>query len=65
LANINDFDRFDSAYREFFSGVMPARTTVQSVLWGGIKVEIDVIARVPSAGLAHGSETSMARRLRR
>jgi 2-iminobutanoate/2-iminopropanoate deaminase len=48
LANINDFDRFDSAYREFFSGVMPARTTVQAVLWGGIKVEIDVIARIPS-----------------
>ena len=47
LANIEDFDRFDSAYREFFSGVMPARTTVQSVLWGGIKVEIDVIARIP------------------
>jgi enamine deaminase RidA (YjgF/YER057c/UK114 family) len=29
---------------------MPARTTVQSVLWGGIKVEIDVIARIPSRG---------------
>jgi 2-iminobutanoate/2-iminopropanoate deaminase len=50
LANINDFDRFDSAYRELFSGVMPARTTVQSVLWGGIKVEIDVIARISSGG---------------
>lgn len=50
LSSINDFDRFDSTYREFFSGVMPARTTVQSVLWGGIKVEIDVIARIPSRG---------------
>jgi 2-iminobutanoate/2-iminopropanoate deaminase len=50
LASIEDFDRFDSAYREFFSGVMPARTTVQSVLWGGIKVEIDVIARIPGRG---------------
>jgi 2-iminobutanoate/2-iminopropanoate deaminase len=50
LANINDFDRFDSTYREFFTGVMPARTTVQSVLWGGIKVEIDVTARIPSQG---------------
>ncbi len=47
LASIDDFDRFDRTYREFFSGVMPARTTVQSVLWGGIKVEIDVIARIP------------------
>jgi enamine deaminase RidA (YjgF/YER057c/UK114 family) len=26
--------------------VKPARTTVQSVLWDGAKVEIDAIARV-------------------
>ena len=45
LADINDFDEFDSAYGEFFPGVRPARTTVQSVLWGGIRVEIDAIAR--------------------
>ena len=47
LADIDDFDRFDAAYREFFTGVRPARTTVQSVLWDGIKVEIDAIARLP------------------
>jgi 2-iminobutanoate/2-iminopropanoate deaminase len=47
LADINDFERFDQAYREFFTGVKPARTTVQSALGGGIKVEIDAIARVP------------------
>jgi 2-iminobutanoate/2-iminopropanoate deaminase len=46
LADIRDFDRFDRTYSEFFSGVRPARTTVQSILWGGIKVEIDAIARV-------------------
>ncbi len=46
LANIDDFAGFDKAYREFFPGVKPARTTVQSVLWGGLKVEIDAIARV-------------------
>jgi 2-iminobutanoate/2-iminopropanoate deaminase len=46
LANIHDFDGFDKAYREFFPGVKPARTTVQSVLWGGLKVEIDAIARI-------------------
>lgn len=45
LADIRDFDRFNRIYAEFFSGVRPARTTVQSVLWGGIKVEIDAIAR--------------------
>jgi 2-iminobutanoate/2-iminopropanoate deaminase len=44
LADINDFDRFNEVYASFFSGVMPARTTVQSVLAEGIKVEIDCIA---------------------
>lgn len=46
LADINDFDRFNRVYSEFFRNVLPARTTVQSALWGGIKVEIDAIARV-------------------
>lgn len=50
LADISDFDRFDKAYGEFFSGVKPARTTVQSVLWDAIKVEIDAIAHVPDGG---------------
>jgi|SRR5665213_1652806 len=47
LSDIREFDRFNAVYREFFmgAGVLPARTTVQSVLWGGIKVEIDVVAR--------------------
>ncbi len=47
LADLNEFERFDSVYAGFFPGVKPARTTVQSVL-SGIKVEIDAIARVPS-----------------
>jgi 2-iminobutanoate/2-iminopropanoate deaminase len=45
LADIRDFDGFDRVYSEFFSSIRPARTTVQSVLWNGIKVEIDAIAR--------------------
>ena len=47
LSDIKEFDRFNATYREFFKdvAVLPARTTVQSTLWGGIKVEIDVIAR--------------------
>jgi 2-iminobutanoate/2-iminopropanoate deaminase len=48
LADINDFARFNSVYAEFFSGVRPARTTVQSVLVHGIKVEIDAVARIPA-----------------
>ncbi|HZU28365.1 MAG TPA: RidA family protein [Bryobacteraceae bacterium] len=47
LADIDEFDGFDRAYREFFPGVKPARTTVQAVLWGGLKVEIDAIACLP------------------
>jgi 2-iminobutanoate/2-iminopropanoate deaminase len=49
LASIDDFDRFNAAYRAFFRGVLvlPARTTVQSVLWNGIQVEIDCVARKP------------------
>ncbi len=46
LKEIQDFDRFNSVYVEFFKGIRPARTTVQSTLWGGIKVEIDAIARI-------------------
>jgi 2-iminobutanoate/2-iminopropanoate deaminase len=48
LSAIRDFDAFNRTYAEFFKGVRPARTTVQSVLWGGIKVEIDAIAHVPA-----------------
>jgi len=46
LSDINDFDRYNTAYASFFKGVKPARTTVQSVLSDGIKIEIDAIARI-------------------
>lgn len=48
LSDINDFARFNAVYRTFFYGILPARTTVQSVLGDGIKVEIDAIARKAS-----------------
>jgi 2-iminobutanoate/2-iminopropanoate deaminase len=44
LENIEDFDRYNTAYGSFFTGIRPARTTVQSVLADGIKIEIDAIA---------------------
>ncbi len=50
LIHIEDFPRFNAVYQEFFTGVLPTRTTVQSMLGLGIKVEIDAIARVPSPG---------------
>ncbi len=48
LANIADFEAYNAVYASYFPGVLPARTTVQSVLNRGIKVEIDVIAKVPA-----------------
>lgn len=47
LADIRDFDRYNEVYAQYFQGVKPARTTVQSVLAEGIKVEIDCIVKLP------------------
>jgi 2-iminobutanoate/2-iminopropanoate deaminase len=47
LADINEFDRYNTVYGEYFPGVKPARTTVQSVLAENIKVEIDCIVKIP------------------
>ncbi|MEI3798347.1 MULTISPECIES: RidA family protein [unclassified Chitinophaga] len=44
LSDINDFDRFDKTYAAIFPEIKPARTTVQSVLSDGIKIEIDAVA---------------------
>ena len=46
LADINDFNAYNSVYATFFPELKPTRTTVQSVLFGGLKVEIDCIARL-------------------
>jgi len=47
LDDIDEFDRYNAVYKEYFKGVavLPARTTVESVLWNDIKVEIDCVAR--------------------
>ncbi len=48
LLNIDDFAAFNGVYADYFANPpRPARTTVQSVLWSDIKVEIDVIAKLP------------------
>ena len=46
LSDIKDFARYNSVYASYFTGIKPARTTVQSVLGEGIKVEIDCIAKI-------------------
>ena len=43
LADLGDFAAMNRAYTEFFSGSVPARTTVQAGL-GSLRVEIDAIA---------------------
>lgn len=48
LADINEFDRYNTIYASYFKGIKPARITVQSVLAEGLKVEIDCIARIPN-----------------
>ncbi len=47
LADIGDFNAFNQIYSEYFEGIRPTRTTVQSVLAENIKVEIDCIAKLP------------------
>ncbi len=49
LADINDFDRYNTVYATYFTGIKPARTTVQSVLAEGLKVEIDCIVKLPAS----------------
>ncbi|HUQ66553.1 MAG TPA: Rid family detoxifying hydrolase [Flavitalea sp.] len=46
LKDINDFDRYNAVYATYFKNIKPARTTVQSGLGEGIKIEIDAIALI-------------------
>jgi 2-iminobutanoate/2-iminopropanoate deaminase len=48
LADINEFDRYNQVYAQYFPGIKPARTTVQSILAEGLRVEIDCIVKLPS-----------------
>ncbi|HDZ15479.1 hypothetical protein LCGC14_1033490 [marine sediment metagenome] len=49
LKDIADFDKFNKVYATYFKGIKPARTTVQSILGENIKVEIDIIFKLPKA----------------
>ncbi|GAB3328139.1 RidA family protein [Larkinella ripae] len=48
LADIAEFDRYNVVYARYFPGIKPARTTVQSILAEGLKVEIDCIVKLPA-----------------
>jgi 2-iminobutanoate/2-iminopropanoate deaminase len=45
LLDLADFDEFNNVYRTAFDEPYPARTTVQAGLPGGIRVEIEAVAR--------------------
>lgn len=49
LSDMKYFEGFNKTYGEFFTGIRPARTTVQAGLMKGIKVEIDAVARMPQS----------------
>jgi 2-iminobutanoate/2-iminopropanoate deaminase len=50
LSDLSDFEGFNSEFLKFFAPSPPTRTTSQAALLRGIRVEIDAIAFIPSAG---------------
>ncbi|MBI2299085.1 MAG: RidA family protein [Armatimonadetes bacterium] len=51
LRDIGDFDAFNAVYREYFPNPpRPTRITCQSVLWGGIRIEVECTAYRPGLG---------------
>lgn len=44
LKDLNQWSAFNDVYRTYFAPPYPLRTAVQAVLWGGIQVEIDMMA---------------------
>ena len=49
LVDLADFEEFNEVYRAAFSEPYPVRTTVQAGLPGGIRVEIEAVARLSGA----------------
>ncbi len=44
LNDMTEWDAFNQIYRRHFTPPYPVRTAIQAVLWGGIKVELDMLA---------------------
>ena len=59
LASFHDFPAMNEVYEDYFSDAEPARSTVAGGLPGGILVQIDCIAIVPS--LVHSIQVVEAR----
>jgi 2-iminobutanoate/2-iminopropanoate deaminase len=55
LSDLNDFERFNTVFKSYFSHDPPARSTIQA---GGlpmnVQVELDAIVALPSVGAGRG-----------
>lgn len=51
LEDLGEWPAFNEVYRSYFKLPYPARTAIQAVLWGGIKVEIDLLAAPRQRGV--------------
>lgn len=49
LVSLDDFPVYNEIYREHFSEPFPARTTIECRLAGGMRIEIDAVARRPGS----------------
>lgn len=47
LSDMNEWAAFNEVYKQFMKPPYPVRTAIQAVLWGGMKVEIDMTAMIP------------------
>jgi len=47
LSDMDEWARFNEIYRQYFAPPYPVRTAIGCRLWGGIKVELDMVARLP------------------
>jgi len=48
LSDFGDFTTYNEVYKKYFSPPYPARTTVQTGLAPGLRIEVEVLARKPS-----------------
>lgn len=48
LGDMNHWAAFNEVYKQYFDPPYPVRTAIQAVLWGGIQVEIDMLAALPA-----------------
>lgn len=52
LDDLDEWERFNTVYRQRFAKPYPVRTAIECKLWGGMKVEIDMLARQPATNTA-------------